>query len=422
MALVDERAALVTLLGITDNPKYSLAQLQALAMTTSSNKNTNSMFNEAGQFGPGPTPLSLAAASLLATTVSIRPSASDLFTGKSNGSVSTLDSGHSYRLYPLGGTRTPRVVNGKLTFDPLAVAGGYASIDTNLPVVGQRATFTFGAYSTGGGLASIAAMSKNIGDSFDAGTGVPKAPAHFIISPTGWSFGVFDTDNTSLRVITSVTYSTPLTADGNTQYTAEYRLDPEAGIAYLTVPYFDGPRYFTVGPDVGIKTLAYSCFIEPFKQNGLVTESLTSFVSHSATLGTPTPGLQSGILYQPAGSSTISATGSISDVDSVNAVVSGHYGPTGRVFIFANINATIQAAADYYLALKNGTTVVAESTSRVRAPVAADSNNQNFNVMLSANGVPGAAFTLKLAHVVFTGTASIALGTNYSIRLLAVPV
>jgi hypothetical protein len=157
----------------------------------------------------------------------------DDFSGDSDGAKVVTDSGLKVDLFPANSARTPRVADGKLTFDASdGVLGGYYVV--RVPSVRNASVdFSFTPWSAGGGLVCLAFMEHNIALTSPV---VPRSPLHFTLSPTNWSVDVFDEMGGKARTVVDGAFEPALSADGITKYTLRVRLDPENGAAEITLP------------------------------------------------------------------------------------------------------------------------------------------------------------------------------------------
>lgn len=182
------------------------------------------------------------------------------------GTIGSTLTGIPFTTYGGSADRIPRIVGGTLTYDTTAVQGGYASVQLKESATRLGARFVFDA-GTGSGLATMAAMENEIGASIGAGSGVPRSPLHFWVSPTGWSFDVFVTAGAAPTTLASGTFATPLASDGVTVHTAEVVLDQRNGVAFVTLP--DGSVLKIVSTH--IKRLARWVYWEPYRTASAAT-------------------------------------------------------------------------------------------------------------------------------------------------------
>lgn len=189
---------------------------------------------------------------------------SDDFTQHPDGTPGEALTGQQYSLHsatdPNG---QPFIANGYLTYGDTDYLGGYATVEFEQPVVRFGASFAFTPWTTGGGLACLAAMSQDIKDTAEAGQGVPASPFHLTIAPDAWGVDVFTATGTAPTRIDGGVFTSPLTADGTTLHRVDVVLDRENALAYLTLP--TGERRVISTPY--LRTEARFVYIEPYRDN-----------------------------------------------------------------------------------------------------------------------------------------------------------
>lgn len=354
----------------------------------------------------------------------------DDFSRAEDGALDTLVTGQEYRVWPASGPRTPRVVDGQLTFDATATAGGYASVDNDEQRFNHIEAFiTFTAYTATGGLGCLAFMESNIGDSFDDGDGVPRSPGHLYIAPDGWSFGVFRSLGGELDVLASGSYSTPLTADGETAHHASITLDTDAGVAYVSIPASDGGQRLLRFKDDAFRDIpAHSAFIEPFKTSSSTTHTLAGFTAwgassasrHEVAVARDRKSLDAFPVarnYEPDEPVAVSFE-SIDAIDALNVRAVGRFGPTGAAHIHLNACWSLNESADLYVGLRpsSGGAVINNTATRVRAPGAAV--DQIFSVTIPVFGTPFAEYDYLICHGVYGTDAEAILQANSNQRIV----
>jgi hypothetical protein len=338
----------------------------------------------------------------------------DSFAGKANGVPTVGDTGQAYTIYPQTGNRVPTIRNGKLSFatdNPGATtfgSGGYANITTSRPITHADASFTLTPWANVGGLACLALMTNPM-----VGT-VWKSPAHLIVAPEYWSFGVFTTDGSAIVILKQVNYKTNLVADGVKVYTMSVDIDRVAGIAYVSVPYPDGTQQtFAIQHDA-IKTPAYAAYIEPYQgTNPAYDYSLAEFTEWNLGTGTSRAALRAKEInsrqeqetvrvYRPATNQTLTTS-----FVSTGATIGGVYGKTGKCLFRVQVPVQVRGACDLYFVLNDGANGNV-GTTNTRAykgrPTVVDTNdkeNRILSFMMDAAGEPGKEFNYTLNAVAF---------------------
>lgn len=157
----------------------------------------------------------------------------DDFSDDVDGYKTVTDSGLQVDLFPTDSVRTPRVTDGRLSFDARdGVNGSYYIVE--IPGVRNASVdFSFTPWSSGGGLVCLAFMEGNISLTSPV---VPRSPMHFTLSPTDWSVDVFDSMGASARTVVRGSFDPPLAADGKTIHTLSVRMDPVHFAAEITLP------------------------------------------------------------------------------------------------------------------------------------------------------------------------------------------
>lgn len=153
-----------------------------------------------------------------------------------------------------------------------AEAGSYRIAQLSGPVIRTGARFAFSPYTVGGGLLCLSIQAVSI--STKTSGQVPVTPMHFIISPTGWSMDVNDTDNTVVEGVASGTFATPLVADSTTLHTVDVVLDRDRQKCYITLPTgrtieLSDARFALAGTYV---------YVEPFKSAGSLSSKTNALV------------------------------------------------------------------------------------------------------------------------------------------------
>jgi hypothetical protein len=181
------------------------------------------------------------------------------FTTKSDGDPPpVLDSGEpvDYVLQSMNG-RKPQILGGRLVHGDLPPPGDsknfanyyQARLDGDCHAYGARFTVDAREGTAGQGYTTLAAWA----DVYEAAGPVPKTPGHITFSTTtgAWQWWVSDgggTGSQHLKVVKTGTFSPPA-FDGATVWETAVFLDPDAGIAYLTLPGDDantGSRFVTL--------------------------------------------------------------------------------------------------------------------------------------------------------------------------------
>lgn len=149
----------------------------------------------------------------------------------------------------IGETALPRIVNGKMTFAPLANGAGYAHYLHSASVKRLFGKFSFGEYTVSGSVVLIAWDS----DFQDTYPNIPNGACHMVVTPKGWNYGVVIN-----HVVTSVSsgeFSPYL--DINTEYECEVIIDRFNGNAYISLP--DGNKT-TIQHEQIKHESKYACF------------------------------------------------------------------------------------------------------------------------------------------------------------------
>jgi len=339
----------------------------------------------------------------------------DSFAGKPDGAVPVSDSGHTYTLYPPDGNRKPVLRGGKLTFatdNPGATtygSGGYANIKTLHPITHAEASFTLTPWTTVGGLACLALMTDNM-----VGT-THVSPAHLIVAPEYWSFGVFTAPNVPITILKQVNYKTNLVADGVKVHTMSVDIDRTAGIAYVSVPYPDGSQQtFAIQHDT-IKTAAYAGYIEPYQgTTGGADYSLAEFTEWGLGTGNSRSAHRTKEIHsrqEQMTSKVVALASNMTLTTSFVAVpgvtISGTFGKTGKCRFDVSVPIQHRGPADVYFVLNDGANGNVGSTNtrvlkgRPTIVDAADVEDRNVMFKMDAAGDPGKEFTYALHAVAF---------------------
>lgn len=339
----------------------------------------------------------------------------DSFAGKPDGVPTVADTGQAYTIYPQTGNRVPVIRNGKLSFatdNPGATtfgSGGYANIKTQRPITHADASFTLTPWNTVGGLACLALMT-------DVMTGtVHKSPAHLIVAPEYWSFGVFTADGAAINILKQVNYKTNLVADGVKVHTMSVDINYDAGIAYVSVPYPDGTQQVFAIEDPAIKTPAYAAYIEPYQGTDPTKDySLAEFTEWNLGTGTNRQAQVTKQIHSRQGQMTTTVvqlasnqTLTTSFAPITGVTITGRFGKTGKCRFDVQVPIQHRGPADVYFVLNDGANGnVGSTNTRVLKgrPTIIDANDvedRNVCFKMDAAGNPGQEFSYILQGVAF---------------------
>ena len=189
------------------------------------------------------------------------------FTTRPNGPFTTAPTGQEYS-FLAGGVRDLTVTDGFATYSPTADGGGYASVQLDKDITWLGGEFKFTPYTADGGMAVFAATEEDIKVTQNAGQGLPRMSAHFGISPTEITLDVLTTKGTAVTRIFTHPFTTPLTADNTTVYSAWLSIDRKAGIAYI----IDPNKEVHAVQHTGLKIPSRWMYFEPFRPSGGATD------------------------------------------------------------------------------------------------------------------------------------------------------
>lgn len=349
----------------------------------------------------------------------------DRFAERADGALGTSESGHEW--IPYGPSTSPAIVGGGMTYSSIPASGGASYPMLQMEGTGRRigAKFRFGVSSDpGSSAAGLIFWAEDISTTYPS---IPDTPNHFTINPNGWTWGYFV--GTVLTNIASGTFTTPLAMDGTTVHTAEVIIDPEASTAFLFLP--DGSVRSVTHSTIKTINAPYACW-EIYRITG--TEPVVTFdevwaddraagetALVRALVALPpirkVNNYSPGSLTQYVMATSGTAPGSL--FDAVNASVTFVIPQSGRMHIEASFYLSVTAAAQIYMGLYNGNSLIGYSR------VTDDVSKARRTAEWLYTGAPGATVTLALGGfttVASSATVSVESGTGRNLMMKATPV
>lgn len=295
-----------------------------------------------------------------------------------------------------------RVADGFATFDPTAIAGGYASVELSKDVVRIGGVVKFGPYSVDGGLAAWAITQEEIGSTVTAGLGLPAMAAHLQFSPKTISVQVGPTAGGALVNVFGYTFPTPLVADDAMEYLVELILDKANGCAYLLIP---GEGRIVKMTHAAFSIPARWTYFEPYRNSagGATGKTLAKFrqvwadsrdlsaVGAAAAIAAAAPRSPLAVVSaMPEGDQTMTLTNTPTAVP--GAEITFTFPPSGRVLLRFSAFVDVTVDGVVYLGYKDADNV----TIAIDSVAHKVSHSGKVFATFVRTGTPGASFTAKM--------------------------
>lgn len=191
------------------------------------------------------------------------------------GPLTVTSNGLPWEVWPTTGPNMPRIIadatfGNYLSFDAaamdsLASIATYAGVQLDGNVTEFGMELSYEGWTVGGGVGAMAVMDRFIGESYNAGAGVPVSPAHFQTNPEGWGFDVNRAQGASVTNIGGGLHlQGNLVSNGIAKYYWHVALNKIDGTALITLP--NGKT--VVVSDTDIRRGGQHVFWEPFQNTG----------------------------------------------------------------------------------------------------------------------------------------------------------